>query len=127
MTRFRSELRGDFGEYWRQNALKDIEKIKQDYLSGKLVVKYGVARWKSNNSVIPEDCLEMLVESGVAKNLDVERTKRVRERETKKFLCEYKKKRENYVPSAEERYEMEAAFGKGTEVVDIITGKKIRL
>jgi hypothetical protein len=40
------------------------------------------------------------------------------------FLAAYREARKNYVPSAEERYEMRAAFGPGEEVVDVITGQR---
>ena len=40
-----------------------------------------------------------------------------------KVLAEYREARKNHVPSAEEMYEMRAAFGEGSTVVDIITGQ----
>ncbi len=42
-------------------------------------------------------------------------------------IREYRKARENYVPSAEEMYEMQAAFGPGAVVVDVITGQRFQV
>lgn len=47
--------------------------------------------------------------------------------ETRKFLEQYRKAMANHVPSAEERMEMENAFGKGAVVVDVITGQRFQL
>ena len=55
----------------------------------------------------------------------IEETARAREAQNAAFLDSYRK---NYKgPTAEERMEMEAAFGKETTVVNVITGKKTRL
>ena len=43
------------------------------------------------------------------------------------WIAEYREARKNYEPSAEEIFEMVAAFGPGAEVVDAITGQKIVL
>lgn len=43
---------------------------------------------------------------------------------TSEFLKEYCERMKDHVPSAEERYEMRAAFGEGQTVVNVITGKK---
>lgn len=39
------------------------------------------------------------------------------------ILAEYCEARKNHKPSAEEMFEMQAAFGPGAEVVDVITGQ----
>lgn len=43
--------------------------------------------------------------------------------EIDRILAEYAEARKNHVPSAEEMFEMRAAFGEGAEVVDVITGQ----
>ena len=40
---------------------------------------------------------------------------------------EYKESQKNRVSSGEELFEMRAAFGEGTEVVNIITGKRFKV
>ena len=54
-------------------------------------------------------------------------TSKMYEIEVAKALEEYRKSMKNYVPSAEEISEMQNEFGKGTTVIDIITGQEIML
>jgi hypothetical protein len=85
--------------------------------------KDGVWRWKSNNRVPFEDMLQCW-------GLDDETMQKciaAREKDVSKTLASYRKQMENHVPSAEERFEMQAAFGEGAEVVNVITGQKIQL
>jgi|TARA_Y100000033_G_C2669797_1_gene73722 hypothetical protein len=53
----------------------------------------------------------------------------LKEAEDMLFLEEYKENQKKRTPEelAEERFEMEAAFGKGTTVVNIITGERTKL
>ena len=83
----------------------------------------GVWRWKSNNRVPFKDMLECW-------GLDSETMQKcieAKEKDTSAFLKSYRKQMENYVPSSEERFEMQAAFGEGAQVVNVITGQKIQL
>lgn len=47
-------------------------------------------------------------------------------KETDKVLADYRKRNANRKLSAEEQYEMSAAFGPGQTVVDIITGQRFK-
>ena len=82
----------------------------------------GVARWKSNNRVVPADAItpEIVEMPG----FNFKSTWNTREAETKAFLDSYRKEMANHVPSAEEMCEMQAAFGPGAEVVNVVTGQK---
>ncbi len=94
------------------------EQIKDAYQDDE-----GVWRWKSNDHVPFEDMLECW-------NLDQETMEKcllAREKDTSEFLAEYREQMKNYKPSAEEMFEMRAAFGEGTKVVNVITGKEIQL
>lgn len=45
MTRFQQELSGALGEYWRKDALKEIEKTRKEFESGEITIDAdGVAR-----------------------------------------------------------------------------------
>lgn len=125
MTRFMRELNGEFGEYWYKSAMKDIERMCKHYLEGDIDLTDGVARWKSNNHVLPEDCCEMLAQRVAGVNLAA--CDKARKIDDEKFFAEYRKAMENYVPSEEEMCEMRAAFGEGEVVVDVITGRKYYL
>lgn len=83
----------------------------------------GVWRWISSNNVPFDDMLE-------AWGLDadtLEKCRAARDRDNEEFLADYRARMENYEPSAEELFEMRAAFGEGETVVNVITGKKIQL
>jgi hypothetical protein len=82
----------------------------------------GVYRWKSNGQVPPLDLLEI---AGVP--LGILQTCRVAyNADTAEAIKNYREARRNG-PSAEELYEMRAAFGPGETVVDVITGQRIKL
>ena len=61
----------------------------------------------------------------VTDKVDVEATATARDLEVEKELIEYRNNKRPY--SAEDMAEMRAAFGAGETVVDVVTGKKIRL
>lgn len=123
MTRFEKELSGQLGEFWKASAQKELEEIKEKLENGKITIdENGVARNKIGR-ILMEDMLEKV--AMVTDKVNVEATNKARDEDTSAFIKEY---RENYKgPSEEELFEMRAEFGKGTTVVDIITGKKIRL
>lgn len=80
----------------------------------------GVWRWKSNDRVPFSDMLGAwgLDDETFAKCVDA------RDKDTEKSLAEYRERMKDYVPSDEEMFEMKAAFGEGTTVVNVITGKQ---
>lgn len=79
----------------------------------------GVLYWITNDAPVPLDCFE---EVGCT---PPENQAEAIEKHINDILESY---RENYKgPSEEEMYEMRAAFGEGTEVVNMITGTKIHL
>ena len=124
MTRFMRELNGDFGEFWKKNAEQDIAKMQKRADAGEIEVdENGAAFWVSSNNYLPEDCAEMLSFTNFI--FDIQATAEARDKQTNEFLEAYRK---NYKgPSEEEKAEMRAAFGEGAEIVDVITGKTIRL
>ena len=97
----------------------------------------GAMKWKSSGNYLPEDCAEALAFIDMSKadetqrayirNASLEATTRRRDAQTAEFLADYLERNKNRVLSAEERYEMECAFGKGTKVVDCITGQVFAL
>lgn len=104
---------------WREREkLENAKKIKDAYKDSD-----GVYRWESNDRVPPSDMLECW-------NLDAETLQKcndTRDSENSAFIAEYKERMKNYVPSAEEMFEMRAAFGEGERVVNVITGQEIQL
>ena len=122
MTRFERDYRGDFGEYWKNDAQKQIAKMIQEYESGQLVIEAdGAGRWKSSGHYIPDDCAVVAVYAGIP--IDRDATKRARDRQNAEFFKSIKPR--EY--SAEEMAEMRNAFGAGAEVVNVLTGQRFRV
>jgi hypothetical protein len=85
----------------------------------------GIVRWKSNHSVPPTDILEFW--KFLKKPFDYQRSLEQRTVEVQHSIDQYRESMKNHVPSEEELFEMRAAFGEGETVVNVITGKLIKL
>ena len=123
MTRFEKELSGALGAYWKKEAEKELARVKADIDEGKITIdENGIAR-NCIGRTIHDDMLEKV--AMVSDKVNVEATRAARDEETDKVIEAYKA---SYTgPSEEDLFEMRAAFGTGTTVVDIFTGKKIKL
>jgi hypothetical protein len=80
-----------------------------------------VWRWASNNAVCPLDACQ---DYGIP--VDAAAQAAARDAELTAFVASYKAARRNRRPSAEERFELRAAFGPGQTVVNILTGERTR-
>ena len=125
MTRFQKEISGMLGDWWKKNAEKEVAEALEDVAENAIIEEDGAIRWISSGNYIPDDYCEKLEYGGY--NFSREATKIKSDIQLSKFAEEYRKSMENHVYSEEELYEMRSAFGEGTYVVDIITGKKIYL
>lgn len=123
-----SAVLDDVGLPWdaRQHAVamthhqnRDLRRLR-DQLQADTYEKGGALHWKSNDAVVPMDVFRD------AALMPPPAQEAAREADAAKFIAEYKKRRANHKPSAEEMFEMRAAFGPGQTVVDVITGKKFR-
>ena len=94
---------------------------KRDYISSAIVEDDGAIKWASNNRYLTEDGMNKIIANGFSE-FSREATSRKREIQNNEFIEKYKNS-----PSQEELAEMEAVFGKGTVVIDIISGKGIVL
>ena len=123
MTRFERELSGALGEFWKNNAQKELQKTKEDLENGKITIdENGVAR-NCIGRALMSDMLEKLTH--ITDAVDTEATNAAREEEVAAALENY---RRNAKPaSEEEKNEMRSAFGKGQTVVNILTGERITL
>ena len=124
MTRFQKELSGELGAYWKKEAEKELERVKTDLQEGRITIdENGVAR-NCIGRVLMSDMLEKL--AMVTDKASVEATTAAaRDKEVSESLAEYRKSARP--ATGEERMEMQAAFGKGTTVVNILTGEKTKL
>lgn len=123
MTRFGQEISGALGDYWKKEAEREVQRAVAEADRNAIVEESGAIRWKSNGSYLMDDFCEKLEYAGYL--FSREATRNARQIQVKKELEEY---RRNWTePSAEEKEEMRAAFGAGTTVVDVLSGRKIQL
>ena len=126
MTRFEMEITGKCGEFWKKEAMKKLDSIREDYAKGEIIYEDDNAvKWATNGSYLPAECVEHMVFAGLPVN--VEATAKKRKAQISRDIKAYIKAMENSPADDEERYEMEAAFGKGTTVVNVLTGRTTRL
>lgn len=119
MSRFMDELLGDYGPYWKNEAEKHVERMKEDLKSGEITVdEFGLAR-NCIGRYLMDDLLE--IAHFVNPNVNVELTRAYRNMEDIRLIKEYKK---NHKISDEERQEIRNEFG-GKKVIDVLTGEYI--
>lgn len=125
MTRFEMEISGQLGAFWKNHAEREVAQAVEWATNDAIVEPNGAIKWKSNGHYLMDDMCEKLEYIGF--RFDREATRVAREAQDTEFLRAYRDSMKNHKPSAEELYEMEAAFGKGTKVVDVLTGQTIQL
>lgn len=103
---------------------EETERLKAQFESDATVTD-GIVRWNANGGVLPADVLVFWAHLG--KPFDAEASERVRKAEQDVFIARYREQQKDHVPDAEELHEMRAAFGPGETVVNVITGRRLRL
>ena len=111
------------GMRWQRER---AEELKKNLETQTTIDEKGIMRWITNNRVPPLDCLEF-AKFGLKMPIDIPASIAQGDKETQEDLQEYRSRMAEREISPEERFEMEAAFGKGATIVDIITGKEIQL
>lgn len=105
-----------------QGFVADDDKARDRFVRD-ATVKEGVVRWKENGRVPPADILAQW--AGLNLPFDLAKSNAAQDADTAAFLKAYRAQPRRRV-SAEERYEMRAAFGSGKRVVNILTGRVTR-
>ena len=123
MTRFEREISGSLGEFWKKNAEEEVRKAVTQADTQATVDADGAIRWNSNGRYLMDDFCEKLEYAGYG--FSREATAQKREAQDEESLAEYR--RNNNGLFGEALAEARAAFGEGTTVVDVLTGKKTRL
>ena len=124
--RFYREINGELGEFWVKDAKKRLNHIVEEYNKGNLIIDDdGVGTWKCNDNVIPDECAFYAEYMGLPINREA--TAKARDEELDMLIEEYREHQDGHEPTDEELFEMRAAFGTGTTVVDVITGRKYQL
>ena len=125
MSRFMQELSGKFGPYWKDSAEKELKQIKSDISLGIITIdEHGIAR-NCVGRALMNDMIEKV--ALVSDKISVQATMKAREDEVGKDLIEYRDKMKSYVHTEEDLYEMRAAFGDDTTIVDVLSGQTIKL
>lgn len=119
MTRFQMELSGMLGEFWKKQAERELQKVKSDLDSCRITIGVdGVAR-NCIGRALADDMLEK-VELVAPDCVNVSATRATYAAERDEVLKRYASRE----VGAEEMHEMRSAFGAGTTVVDVLTGRK---
>lgn len=119
MTRFQMELSGKLGQFWQNEAQKELERVKSDLDSCKIIIDSdGVAR-NSIGRALADDMLEK-VELVAPDCVNVSATRATYAAEVREALKGYARRQ----PNDEEMHEMRSAFGTGTTVVDVLSGRR---
>lgn len=103
-------------DWRRKDAARALEAFQD------VDVHRGVARWKSNGQVPPNELLTLWAHYG--KPFDLEDTKEARERDLDEHLKQYREARRKHGFTEEEKMEARAAFGPGVVVEDVLTGHR---
>ena len=123
MTRFQQEISGALGQWWKEQAEKELEDAIRKADADAIVEPDGAIKWVKSGNYLMDDFCEMLEYAGYP--FSRESTAKSRDIQNSKFIEEYKK---NYTgPSEEELFEMRAAFGDNGTVIGVITGNVIEL
>lgn len=121
MTRFEQELSGKLGAFWERHAKEELAQVAKEIENGEITIDdNGVAR-NYIGRVLMNDMLEKVVM--ITDKVNVEATRAAREEEVSGWLNELRFEE----PSEEELAEQRAAFGEGTRMVNILTGKHYTL
>jgi hypothetical protein len=84
----------------------------------------NVVRWNSNDTVPPKDILAELCVAGYITSENLYDSIATKNKEDEMFLTQYIANRRKYGYTAEEKSEMQNAFG-GETVVDVFTGQVV--
>ena len=87
----------------------------------------AVIRWNSNDRIPFEDMLQNFVDAGWITAQELRNSVEQRVEEDRVAIEQYRNRKNRRAPSAEELFEMRAAFGAGARVVDVLTGEVYRL
>ena len=125
MTRFERELNGSLGAYWQAQAEKELERVKADLDAGKITIDdQGVARNCIGRPLMSDMAEKVAL---VTDRINREATAQASDEEAAKSIAAYRANREKNGYSDEEIHEMRAAFGPGTTITDLLTGKTFNL
>ena len=123
MTRFERKISGSLGAFWKKNAEEEVRKAVAKADADAAVEADGAIKWNSNGRYLMDDFCEKLEYAGYA--FSREATAKKRDAQNEESLAEYRRNDKGL--TGEALAEARAAFGEGTTVVNVLTGKKTLL
>lgn len=123
MTRFEREISGSLGVFWKKNAEEEVRKAVAKADADAAVEPDGAIKWNSNGRYLMDDFCEKLEYAGCS--FSREATAEKREAQNAESLAEYCRNDKGL--TGEALAEARAAFGEGTTVVNVLTGRRTRL
>lgn len=124
MTRFKMELSGMLGEFWKKQAEQELQKVKSDLDSCRITVGVdGVARNYLGRALSDDMHEKLMMVASEEVKFYLKPTRRARKAETAEAVQRYASRE----VGAEEMHEMRSAFGAGTTVVDALSGRRYAL
>lgn len=118
MSRFKQEISGSLGEFWKKEAEKELAKKVEGANKDAIVDEDGAIKWKCNGNYLMNDYCEILEYANYP--FSRKATCEKRQKQTEEFFAEYRK---NYTGfSDEEKKELDANNKPGTKIVNVITG-----
>lgn len=112
-------LRDPSVAWWNWIRVEEIKRHRDDVRNRTYIDETGALRWTSSRHTVPDD---VCVDAGVSDEVR-ELTRKANERD----IDELRQSMMDKEYSDEELFEMRAAFGPGATVVNVLTGKKIKL
>ncbi len=121
MTRFQMEISGNLGDFWKNNAQREVRAAVTKADEEATVESDGAIKWNSNGRYLMDDFCEKLEYAGYP--FDRAATAVKRDKQNEESLAEYRRNYRGF--TAEEMAEARATFGPGTVVVNVITGEEV--
>lgn len=121
MSRLTDGLNYPRGHVWREETERAISSFE-----GTVKLEGGVLRWASNGRVPPVELLDLWREVG--KRFNYRNTVTTGKRDMDKTVAEYRRNqmRQTAEMEEEQRRNLQGAFGRGKETVDVISGRRYR-
>lgn len=122
-TRFEKELNGSLGAFWQKEAEKELAKIAKEIENGEITFDENGVAYNCIGRILMDDMAEKVAH--VDSRINLKATEEARLEEAEKFFAKYRGTKRTR--SEEEMAEMRATYGRGTKMVDLLTGEEFTL
>ena len=126
MSRLEQELSGSLGVFWKEKAEREINRIWKQASDGEILLTgEKAAYWKTNGRFLPEECIEKLMHTPYRTVISREATADARAKQEAEAIEAYRRAQEK--ARDEQTAEMQAVFGKGTTILNVLTGERYEI